>query len=111
MRLASGCLTVAFSVGIVAGAAAQDAKVQQGLKVYETQKCAICHSVAGKGNKKLPLDGAGKKLTEAQIREWIVAPTAAATKAKSTAKPAMRAYPNLPPADLEALVAYIVSLK
>ena len=81
-----------------------------GAKVYAAQKCSICHSIAGTGNKKLPLDGVGTKLTADQIREWIVAPVEAAKKANSTAKPAMRAYPKLEKADLDALVAYMKSL-
>lgn len=88
---------------------AQDAA--HGAKVYEAQKCSLCHAVAGKGNKKLPLDGVGKKLTAAQIKEWVVDPASAAKKANSTVKPAMKAYPSLPAADLDALVAYIGSLK
>lgn len=81
-----------------------------GAKVYAAQKCSMCHSVAGVGNKKLPLDGVGTKLSADQIREWIVTPAAAATKAKSTAKPAMKAYAALPKADLDALVGYMKSL-
>ncbi|MGE3843879.1 MAG: cytochrome c [Vicinamibacterales bacterium] len=88
---------------------AQDAA--QGAKVYDAQKCAMCHAVAGKGNKKLPLDGVGKKLTAAQIKEWIVDPVSAAKKANSTVKPLMKAYPALPAADLDGLVAYMGSLK
>jgi len=86
------------------------AQTEAGIKVYAAQKCSICHSIAGQGNKKLPLDKVGAKLSADQIREWIVAPADAATKAKSTAKPAMRAYPNLPKADLDALVGYMKSL-
>jgi len=81
-----------------------------GAKVYAAQKCSMCHSIAGVGNKKLPLDGVGTKLTADQIREWMVAPLDAAKKANSTAKPLMRAYPALPKADLDALVAYMKSL-
>jgi mono/diheme cytochrome c family protein len=81
-----------------------------GAKVYAAQKCSMCHSIAGVGNKKLPLDGVGTKLTADQIREWIVTPAEAAKKASSTAKPAMRAYPALPKADLDALVGYMKSL-
>lgn len=81
-----------------------------GAKVYAAQKCSMCHSIAGVGNKKLPLDGVGTKLTADQIREWMVAPLEAAKKAKSTAKPAMRAYPKLEKADLDALVVYMKSL-
>lgn len=81
-----------------------------GAKVYAAQKCSMCHSIAGVGNKKLPLDGVGTKLSADQIREWMVNPVEAAKKANSTAKPAMRAYPKLEKADLDALVAYMKSL-
>jgi mono/diheme cytochrome c family protein len=91
-------------------AMAQDAA--KGEQLYAAQKCSMCHQVAGKGNKLSPLDGVGKKLTAEQTREWIVAPDAAATKAKSTKKPAMpKTYAKLPAADVDALVAYMQSLK
>jgi mono/diheme cytochrome c family protein len=101
-------LVLSFLVVTAAPAAAQ---VDEGVKVYAAQKCSICHSIAGVGNKKLPLDGVGTKLTAAQLREWIVDPRAAEKKANSTAKPAMKAYPNLPKAEVDALVAYMQSLK
>jgi hypothetical protein len=44
------------------------AQEHPGVKVYAAQKCSICHSIAGAGNKKLPLDGVGAKLTEDQNR-------------------------------------------
>jgi mono/diheme cytochrome c family protein len=98
-------------MGLAGVVLAQDAKVQQGMKVYEAQKCSMCHSIAGKGNKKLPLDGVGKKLSAADIKEWIVDPRAAEKKHSSTAKPPMKAYASLPAADVDALVAYMASLK
>ena len=68
--------------------------------------------IAGKGNKPNPLDGVGKKLTAADIRQWITHPTEMTAKAKSTKKPPMPAkYGSLPAADLDALVAYMASLK
>jgi len=100
-----------FSFGTVFAATQPAASsANHGAKVYAAQKCSICHSIGGEGNKKLPLDGVGAKLTVDQIREWIVNPTEAAAKAKSTAKPAMRAYSKLPKADLDALVVYMKSL-
>ena len=98
------------SVGI---ATAQDAaQVKKGQEVYTAQKCSICHGIAGKGNKANPLDGVGAKLSAADIRAWIVTPTEASAKAKSTKKPPMPAkYGKLPAADLDALVAYMQSLK
>ena len=40
-----------------------------------------------------------------------VNPKAMTEKTKAERKPPMRAYPNLEKADLDALVAYLVSLK
>jgi len=51
-------------------------------------------------------------LSAEDIRQWITHPTEAAAKAKSTKKPPMPAkYGKLPAADLDALVAYMASLK
>ena len=100
------CTSLSATPAHAQATGAQDA----GAKVYAAQKCSICHSIAGVGNKKLPLDGVGAKLSVDQIREWIVAPAEAAKKVSSTAKPPMRAYANLPKADLDALVAYMKSL-
>jgi mono/diheme cytochrome c family protein len=88
---------------------AQDAK---GAKVYADQKCQVCHSIGGKGNAKGPLDDVGTKLSSADIHEWIVDPAGMTAKAKATRKPAMPAkYGSLPKDDLDALVAYLSSLK
>jgi len=92
--------------------AAQDAKmIEKGQQVYTAQKCSVCHSVADKGNKKGALDDVGTKLTAAEIHEWLVNPVEMTAKAKSTRKPPMKAYDKLPKEDLDALVAYLSSLK
>jgi mono/diheme cytochrome c family protein len=115
------CLAIPFAavLGIAAlettplTAAGQDAaQVKKGEAVYAAQKCSMCHSVAGKGSKTSPLDGVGTKLTADQIREWIVTPTEMTAKMKSTKKPPMPAkYGKLPKEDIDALVAYMQSLK
>jgi mono/diheme cytochrome c family protein len=93
-------------------ASAQDAaQIERGQKVYVAQKCGNCHSVEGKGNKKGPLDNVGSKLTEEEIRAWIVDAPAMTAKTKATRKPLMKAYKDLPKEDLDALVAYMKSLK
>lgn len=107
MRARVAVLVVASGLFIAGAASAQSA----GEKVYDAQKCSICHSIAGKGNKKLPLDGVGGKLSDADIKLWITDPKAAATKFKSEAKPPMKAYASLPAADTDALVAYLKTLK
>ena len=109
-------LLTAFAVAaglVVASAApAQDDAVKRGQQVYTAQKCQTCHSIAGKGSKKSPLDGVGAKLSADEIRQWIVHPTEMTAKTKSTKKPPMpNKYSKLPAADIDALVAYMQSLK
>ena len=103
-------MVVTICLGIPAAAAAQDAKVTKGAEVYAAQKCALCHSVGDKGNKKGPLDGVGSKLSAADIRQWMTDAKAMTAKTNATRKPDMKAY-ALPNDDLDALVAYMVSLK
>jgi len=93
-----------------AGAAAQDAKVQKGMQVFAAQKCSQCHAVAGKGNAKGKLDDVGSKLAPAEIKEWIVDPVGMAAKNKKDRKPPMKKKP-IPEADVDALVAYLSTLK
>ena len=105
-------LVFAFLTVAALGAAPAFAQgdAAKGATVYGAQKCQMCHSIAGKGGK-LALDGVGSKLSAADIQEWITHPADAAKKHKSTAKPPMRAYASLPKADLDNLVAYMLSLK
>ncbi len=103
---------LALAAGVPALMAAQDDAVKKGQAVYTAQKCQMCHGIAGKGNKNNPLDGVGAKLSADDIRHWLTHPTEAAAKAKSTKKPPMPdKYGKLPAADLDALVAYMQSLK
>jgi mono/diheme cytochrome c family protein len=92
--------------------AAAQGDPKKGEQVYTAQKCSMCHSIQGKGNKANPLDGVGAKLSATDTREWIVNPAEMMKKTKSTAKPPMPGrYAKLPAADLDALVAYMQSLK
>jgi len=107
-----GCFVVAL-IASAGFAQAQDAaQVKKGQEVYTAQKCSVCHAIAGKGGKASPLDGVGTKLTAAQIKAWIVDPITAAKTANSTKKPPMpKKYDKLPAADIDAMVAYMQSLK
>jgi len=101
---------IALTFLVAATAGAQDAA--KGEEVYTAQKCSTCHSIAGKGNKKGPLDGVGAKMSAADIHQWIVDPAAMTKKANATRKPPMPVkYASLPKADVDAMVAYLSSLK
>ena len=97
-------------LGLTATPAAQDAAVTLGEKVYATQKCAMCHSIGDKGNKKGPLDGVASKLTAEELHAWIVDAKGMTAKTKAPRKPVMREY-KLPEEDVDALVAYMMTLK
>jgi mono/diheme cytochrome c family protein len=97
-------------VGLAATAAAEDATVARGEKLFADQKCTLCHSIGDKGNKKGPLDGVAAKLKDAEIREWIVDAKGMIAKTKAPRKPEMKAY-TLPKEDVDGLVAYLMTLK
>ena len=98
-----------ISLVTVGSAAAQD-PVARGATVYAAQKCSVCHSIAGKGNAKGSLDGVGTKLSADDIRAWIVDAVGQTAKTKAARKPAMKNY-ALPKEDVDALVAYLSTLK
>ena len=92
-------------------AAAQDkAKIEQGAALFTSQKCTLCHSVAGKGNLKGPLDNINATLKADDIRRWIVDPEGMRTKTKAARTPAMKLM-TLTADQVNALVGYITSLK
>src|SRR5438445_11583474 len=97
-------------VGLAATAAAQDANVARGEKLFADQKCTLCHSVGDKGNKKGPLDGVASKLSADELRSWITDAKGMTAKTKATRKPEMKAF-TLPKDDVDALVAYLTTLK
>ena len=90
-------------------AAAQDLKAK-GEKLFVDQKCSLCHSIAGKGNAKGPLDEVGGKDSPADIRAWISDANAMTAKTGATRKPAMKQF-SLEKGDVDALVAYMTTLK
>jgi mono/diheme cytochrome c family protein len=110
LTIISAVLVIGLGGFGVVAAAAQDAKVQQGQKVYTDQKCSLCHSIGGKGNAKGPLDDVGTKLSADEIRQWITDAKGMTAKAKATRKPEMKQY-SLPKDDVDALAAYLQTLK
>ena len=113
----TGGLSMAALAVAAVGASAKGARagcglVAKGQQVYAAQKCQTCHKIAGKGGKQSPLDGVGTKLTADEIRQWIVNPVTMAKKVGSTKKPPMtKKYDKLPAGVIDALIAYMHSLK
>jgi mono/diheme cytochrome c family protein len=104
-------LIVAAGVLSAARTASAQSAAEKGAVVFGAQKCALCHSLDGKGNAKGPLDGIGSKLKAEEIRQWLMTPVEMAAKANATRKPPMKSFATLPKEDLDALVAFIASKK
>jgi mono/diheme cytochrome c family protein len=102
---------VGLVVLVSTSAAAQTPAVAHGEKVFSAQKCSVCHSVAGKGNAKGPLDNVGAKYSAEELRQWLIAPRVMSEKTKATRKPLMPEYTKLSKEDLDGLVAYLATLK
>src|SRR4051794_10372789 len=107
--LRSFVLTAA-GVMLVANAAGAQDQIARGAQVYADQKCSMCHSIAGKGNARGSLDGVGSKYSTADLKAWMVDAKGMTVKTKAARKPDMKNY-TLPEPDLDALVAYMASLK
>jgi mono/diheme cytochrome c family protein len=107
MLLMTGALTALWCVP----AFAQDVKVAKGATLFESNKCTICHALAGKGNVKHPLDGVGSRLDAATVKLWLTDSKAAEAKTGKKAMPPMKSFATLPAEDIDALVAYVMSLK
>lgn len=110
----TGTLCAVVVAGLLSAKAtsAQDkAQIEHGMKVYAAQKCNVCHAIGGKGKKTGPLDGVGTKLTEDEIRQWLVNAPEMTKKTNAKRKPVMKNYAKLPKEEIDALVAYMQSLK
>ncbi len=80
------------------------AKVEKGQKVYTDKHCSMCHSIAGKGNPKTPLDGVASKMSGDDLKKYVTNPKSVKADSK------MKAYSDLAAEDLDALVAYLQTL-
>jgi len=97
-------------ISVTTATSASPPDAARGEKVFAEQKCGLCHSIAGKGNLKGPLDEAVGKLSADDLRAWITDANAMTAKTKATRKPAMKQF-ALPKDDVDALVAYLSSIK
>jgi len=92
------------------------AQIAAGKKAYDAKKCSQCHTIGGKGGsltKLYPLDNAeAMKVTAAEIKSWLT--DTVAMEAKSEKKPKLKMSSKkvaLTDADVEGLIAYMVSIK
>jgi mono/diheme cytochrome c family protein len=82
-----------------------------GRAVFGAQGCESCHSIAGRGNPRYPLDDVGARRTPAELRRWILGEGAAAAELPASVQRRKQRYRALPETELAALIAYLSSLR
>jgi mono/diheme cytochrome c family protein len=106
---------LALTLMTTAAAESADSKLERGQAVYEASapKCKTCHSVGGVGNPKGALEGAASKLKPEEVAAWLRTPKTMSEKTNATRRPLMPTYgpDKVSDADLEALIAYLMSLR
>lgn len=110
---ASGSTMATVATAATPATAAADgraARIARGRAVFEAQDCMRCHSVAGQGSRRSPLDDVAEHLDAAAVRDWILGTEAVADELSPSALRAKRAYQALPDSDIEAMVEYLLSL-
>ena len=83
------------------------ALASSGKAIYDREGCARCHSIAGEGSPRSPLDGVGERLSGEEIRRWIIAAAELEDELSGRVFRAKQSYGKLPEAELAALVAYL----
>lgn len=101
---------VALAQTAVEAPVATAMQIEWGRRVYDEQGCARCHSIAGRGSPRSPLDGVGARLGGAEIRQWIIAADEVKDDLSPRALAAKAPFGELPDEQLDALVAYLKSL-
>lgn len=84
---------------------------EAGRAVYEVQRCASCHAIAGVGSPRFPLDGVGRRHDAQAMAAWIVGAPEVADALPASAVRRKQRYAELPPHELDALVAYMLGLR
>lgn len=92
------------------GALAQE-QISRGREVFARENCSGCHSVAGEGSPRSPLDGVGNRRARGELHDWVVADESVHPELPSRAIAAKQRYVELSSADMDALLSYLDSLR
>jgi len=79
------------------------------MKVFENRGCPRCHSLSGKGNENLPLDGIGSKMTIEEIKNWITADPAIRSRLNSGIVNFKTPYSEIPEHEMNQLLNLLVN--
>jgi cytochrome c5 len=90
---------------------AAPAALAAGRAVYARAGCGGCHSVAGEGNPRYPLDGVGARRDRQALRDWTLATEGVRPQLTASAARMKGRYADLPDGELQALLDYLASLR
>lgn len=89
----------------------QPSATDAGRKIFESRNCGTCHSVAGTGNPRNPLDGVGSRLDIEQLRDWTTGTGSASNSLSAGVRGRKARYSEMSQAEMEALLHYLSALK
>jgi len=91
---------------------ADQAAINAGKRLFNTEDCTKCHGAEGRGkrDRNMQLDGVSDRIDEATIRQWINDPETMTAQLETKPKVAMKPV-DLTPAQVDSLVAYLMSLE
>ena len=99
------------SDNLLESAALNSEHIEAGRQVYKQQACARCHSIAGKGNSRNPLDGVGTRRTADELRNWMIGADTIQGSVPESVFKLKKTYRGLSDHDLDTLVIYMQSLR
>jgi mono/diheme cytochrome c family protein len=99
------------SPAAAAASVATPADSTRGRAIFASKGCPRCHSVAGEGNARNPLDGVGARRTPAELRAWTLGAEVLADSLPPSAFRAKQAFQQMPAEELGPLITYLSSLK
>jgi len=85
--------------------------MDRGLAVYHREGCPTCHSIAGTGNPRNPLDGVGDRWKPDELKQWIIGAGSVSESLPATIARRKQRYRSLPEPEFDALVSYLSTLK
>ena len=91
--------------------AAQEPDTLRGRIVYEQNSCARCHSIAGVGSPRYPLDGVGARRDTASLRAWTIGSPEVADSLSPASLRTKQGFATIPARDLGALVDFLARLR
>jgi mono/diheme cytochrome c family protein len=87
------------------------ALIDRGRQLFDDHGCMRCHSIAGQGSPRSPLDGVGGRMDGEETLHWIIGDDAVRDELAPRVLSAKQPYQALPKDELDALVAYLQAQK